>query len=60
MVPAGDDGGHRLMPKYRVVGSNINAASQLVTAWDLEPALDGWYAHEGVFQALAPHRIGSH
>ncbi|MBL4844230.1 MAG: AAA family ATPase [Planctomycetes bacterium] len=25
--------------------------------WDLDPALDGWYAHEGVFNTLSPHRI---
>lgn len=41
----------------RELVAGIPPATPAYTGWDLDPGLDGWYAHEGVFNALEPHRI---
>jgi hypothetical protein len=41
----------------RALVEGIPPATPAYTGWDLDPALDGWYAHEGVFRALEQHRI---
>lgn len=35
----------------------IPPATPSYVGWDVNPALDGWYAHEAVFSALDPFRI---
>lgn len=35
----------------------IPPATPSYVGWDMNPALDGFYVHEAVFDALAPHRI---
>jgi hypothetical protein len=40
----------------RRLSENALALTSFV-GWDSNPALDGWYVHEGVFRALADHRI---
>lgn len=35
----------------------IPPATPWYVGWDVNPALDGWYAHEAVFSALDPFRI---
>lgn len=35
----------------------IPPATPCFVGWDANPALDGWYVHEAVFGALAPHRL---
>ena len=37
----------------------IPPASPSFVGWDASPTLDGWYAHEAVFSALAPHRFAA-
>lgn len=37
----------------------IPPATPSFVGWDMNPALDGWYVHEGVFRALEPHRIAA-
>jgi hypothetical protein len=41
----------------RRLASGIPPATPGYVGWDLNPALDGWYVHEAVFNALEPHRI---
>ncbi len=41
----------------RALVEGIPPATPAYPGWDLDPALDGWYAHEGVFRALERHRI---
>lgn len=41
----------------RKLVEGIPPATPSYVGWDAKPALDGWYAHEAVFAALAPHRI---
>lgn len=41
----------------RALVEGIPPATPAYPGWDLDPALDGWYAHEGVFRALEPGRI---
>lgn len=43
----------------RLLVEGIPPATPSYTGWDLDPALDGWYAHEAVYQALEPHRIAA-
>lgn len=35
----------------------IPPATPSFVGWDSNPALEGWYVHESVFQALEPHRV---
>ncbi len=35
----------------------IPPATPSYVGWDSNPALDGWYVHEGVFRALEEHRM---
>lgn len=41
----------------RKLVEGIPPATPCYVGWDLNPALDGWYVHEAVFDALRPHRI---
>jgi hypothetical protein len=41
----------------RELVEGIPPATPSFVGWDSNPALDGWYVHEGVFRALADHRI---
>ena len=41
----------------RELVEGIPPATPCYVGWDNNPALDGWYAHEAVFAALAPFRI---
>jgi len=43
----------------RALVEGIPPATPAYTGWDLNPALEGWYIHEGVFEALAPHRLSA-
>jgi len=40
----------------RELVQGIPPATPAYVGWDANPALDGWYVHEAVFEALAPHR----
>jgi len=41
----------------RALVEGIPPATPAYVGWDGNPALDGWYVHEGVFRALEPHRV---
>jgi hypothetical protein len=41
----------------RELVEGIPPASPAFTGWDGNPTLEGWYAHEVVFNRLAPHRF---
>ena len=41
----------------RSLVEGIPPTSPAYVGWDENPALDGWYAHEAVFNLLEPHRI---
>lgn len=41
----------------RELVEGILPATPSYVGWDMNPALDGWYAHEAVFSALERFRI---
>lgn len=41
----------------RQLVEGIPPATPCFVGWDENPALDGWYVHEAVFNALEPHRV---
>lgn len=43
----------------RELVQGIPPATPGYVGWDANPALDGWYVHEAVFEALRPHRYSA-
>ena len=41
----------------RELVAGIPPATPCYVGWDANPALDGWYVHEGVFRELEGHRL---